>query len=59
MTPILIESDNGMVEVNQDRLQKKWVEIWQDDHLVEFEIDSIPQVIAALQKVLDETRPSV
>ena len=59
MTTIFIESDNGMVEVIQDRLQMKWVEIWQDDHLVEFEVDSIPLVIAALQKVLDELRPSL
>lgn len=59
MITIFIESDNGMVEVIQDRLQMKWVEIWQDDHLVEFEVDSIPQMIEALQKVLDDARPSV
>lgn len=44
---------NGDVGVLLSSQRRPFVEIWQDDDLIEFEYEKIPELIAALQGAYD------
>lgn len=44
-------ADDYDVEVLHHSPQHKWVEIWQDGDIVEFEVELIPKIVEALLDV--------